>query len=377
MTSLQNLFVTCAPGVEPFLDAELEALRIAKRERQVGGVSFEGDWEDVWRANFELRTAIRVLSRVGRFRARDADELYKGAMKVDWSRFLGPESTIAVRGHSRNSALDHTLFIAQRVKDAVCDQERERTGARPSVDKDSPTLRIHAHIFRDRCTLSVDTSGDSLHRRGWREIQGRAPLSESLAAALLLASGWDRRQPLLDPFCGSGTFLVEGAWMATDRAPGLERSFAFEGWPDHEASVFSALREELRARVKPLGKRVIWGADASSEMVEAARHNLERADLAESVQLEVCDARSFSPRHGWNAQVLTNPPFGERVSEERKLVKVYEGFGDALREHAGGFSVSLLSGSPNLERCLGLPRPTAWMDIKNGALDCRLLSWQL
>ena len=165
--------------------------------------------------------------------------------------------------------------------------------------------------------VSMIRRGAFVKRRGWREIQGRAPLSESLAAALLLASGWDRRQPLLDPFCGSGTFLVEGAWMATDRAPGLERSFAFEGWPDHEASVFSALREELRARVKPLGKRVIWGADVSREMVEAARHNLERADLAERVQLEVCDARSFSPRHGWNAQVLTNPPFGERVSEER------------------------------------------------------------
>jgi len=377
MTSPHNLFVTCAPGIEPFLDAELEALRISKRERQVGGVSFEGGWEDVWRANLELRTAIRVLSRVGRFRARDADELYRGAMKVDWSRFLGPESTIAVRGQSRDSALDHTLFIAQRVKDAVCDQERERSGARPSVDKNSPSLRIHAHIFRDRCTLSVDTSGDSLHRRGWREIQGRAPLSESLAAALLLASGWDRRQPLLDPFCGSGTFLVEGAWMATDRAPGLERSFAFEGWPGHDASSFAALREELRARVRPLGKRVIWGADADSEVVKAAHHNLERAGLAESVQLEVADARSFSPRHGWNGQVLTNPPFGERLGEERRLVGVYEGFGDALLKHAAGFSVSLLSGNPSLARRLGLPNPTAWMDIMNGALACRLLSWRL
>jgi len=377
MPSPQNLFVTCAPGVEPYLDAELEALRISKRERQVGGVSFEGGWRDIWRANLELRTAIRVLSRVGRFQARDADELYRGAMKVDWSRFLGPESTIAVRGQTRDSALDHTLFVAQRVKDAVCDQERERTGQRPSVDKSSPTLRIHAHIFRDRCTLSVDTSGDSLHRRGWREIQGRAPLSESLAAALLMASGWDKRQPLLDPFCGSGTFLVEGAWMAMDRAPGLDRSFAFEGWPEHDPGSFSALREELRARVKPIGKRVIWGADLDGEVVEAAKHNIERAGLGESVQIERADARSFSPRHGWNAQVLTNPPFGERVSDERKLVKVYEGFGEALREHAGGFRLSLLSGNPNLARCTGLPNPTEWMDIKNGALDCRLLSWQL
>ena len=165
--------------------------------------------------------------------------------------------------------------------------------------------------------------------------------------------------------------------MATDRAPGLERSFAFERWPGHDAGSLSALREKLRARVKPLGKRVIWGADLDGEMVEAAQHNLERSGLGESVQIERADARSFSPRHGWNAQVLTNPPFGERVGDERRLVKVYEGFGEALREHAEGFRVSLLSGNPNLARCTGLPNPTEWMDIKNGALDCRLLSWQL
>jgi len=377
MTAPQNLFVTCAPGVEPFLDAELEALRARKRERQVGGVSFEGGWQDIWRANLELRTGIRVLSRVGRFQARDADELYRGVMKVDWSRYLGPEATIAVRAHSRDSALDHTLFVEQRVKDAVCDQERERIGSRPSVDKSSPTLRIHAHIFRDRVTLSIDTSGDSLHRRGWREIQGRAPLSESLAAALLMSSGWNQRQPLLDPFCGSGTFLVEGAWMAMDRAPGLERRFAFEGWPEHDASSFDALRAELRTRVKPLGKRVVWGADVDRKAVEATRHNLERAGLAESVQVELADARSFSPRQGWNAQVLTNPPYGERVGEERKLVSTYEAFGGALLEHAEGFNVSLLSGNPSLARRLGLPQPSEWTDIMNGALACRLLSWRL
>jgi 23S rRNA (guanine2445-N2)-methyltransferase / 23S rRNA (guanine2069-N7)-methyltransferase len=340
-------------------------------------VSFEGGWRDVWRANLELRTAIRVLSRVGRFRARDADELYKGAMRVDWSQFLGPEATIAVRGHARDSELDHTLFIAQRVKDAVCDQARERTGERPSVDKSSPSLRIHAHIFRDRCTLSVDTSGDSLHRRGWREIQGRAPLSESLAAALLMASGWNQKQPLLDPFCGSGTFLVEGAWMAMERAPGLDRGFAFEAWPGHDAGGFSKLRETLKARVKPLGKRVIWGGDSDPKMVEAALHNVERAGLSENVQVEVADARSFTPRHGWNAQVLTNPPFGERVSDERRLVGVYERFGEALREHAQGFRVALLSGNPNLERCLGMPQAANFIDIKNGALGCRFLNWEL
>jgi len=165
--------------------------------------------------------------------------------------------------------------------------------------------------------------------------------------------------------------------MAMDRAPGLDRSFAFEAWPGHDKGGLGALREELRARVKPLGKRVIWGGDSDRKMVEAAEHNLERAGLADQVRLEVCNARSFSPRHGWNAQVITNPPFGERVSDERRLVKVYEDFGEALREHAQGFRVSLLSGSLNLEHCLGMPKPTSWMDIKNGALDCRLLNWQL
>ena len=377
MSAPQNLFVTCPPGVEPFLDAEMEALRLSKRERQVGGVSFEGGWTDVWRANLELRTAIRVLSRVSRFMARDSDELYRGVMKVEWAKYLGPGATIAVRAHARDSALDHTLFIEQRVKDAICDQERDRIGERPSVDKNSPTLRIHAHIFRDRVTLSLDTSGDSLHRRGYREIQGRAPLSESLAAALLMASGWNKRQPLLDPFCGSGTFLVEAAWMAMDRAPGLGRSFAFEGWPGHDARGVEALRKKLTERVKPLGKRVIWGGDVDRKTIEAAKHNLERAGLLDSVQVEACDARNFAPRHGWNAQVITNPPYGERVGEERKLVDVYEGFGAALMEHGEGFGVSLLSGNPSLARRLNLPNPSKWMDIMNGSLACRMLSWEL
>ena len=377
MSDLQNLFVTCAPGVEPFLDAEMEAMRLRKRERQVGGVSFEGGWAEIWRANLGLRTAIRVLSRVSRFMARDSDELYRHVMSVDWSQYLGPEATIAVRAHSRDSALDHTLFVEQRVKDAICDQERARTGERPSVDKSSPTLRIHAHIFRDRVTLSIDTSGDSLHRRGYREIQGRAPLSESLAAALIMATGWDQRQPFLDPFCGSGTFLVEAAWMAMDRAPGLGRSFAFEKWPGHDERGLEIFRQKLNDRVKPLGKRVIWGGDVDRQTVEAARHNIERAGLSESVQVEACDARSFSPRHGWNAQVIANPPYGERVGEERKLGEVYEGFGAALMEHAEGFRMSLLSGNPSLTRRLQLPNPTKWMDIMNGNLSCRLLSWEL
>ena len=165
--------------------------------------------------------------------------------------------------------------------------------------------------------------------------------------------------------------------MAMDRAPGLGRSFAFEGWPGHDAPRIEALRKELTERVKPLGKRVIWGGDVDRKTIEAAKHNLERAGLLDSVQVEACDVRNFAPRHGWNAQGVTNPPYGERVGEERKLADVYEGFGAALMEHAEGFRMSLLSGNPSLTRRLQLPNPIKWMDIMNGNLACRLLSWEL
>jgi 23S rRNA G2445 N2-methylase RlmL len=207
-------FASCAPGIEPVLHEEARALRLAKVERQVGGVRFEGTMRDAWRANLYLRTAIRVLLRVARFEARDTDALYAGVSRVDWSRFLRTDGTFVVDARTKESALDHTLFVEQRVKDAVVDQFRSRSGRRPAVDKESPDLGISVHLFRDRCTVMVDTSGESLHKRGWRRFQGRAPLAETLAAAIVMLSGWDRRSPLLDPFCGSGTILIEGALLA-------------------------------------------------------------------------------------------------------------------------------------------------------------------
>jgi len=375
-----SLFATCAPGLEPVVHEEMRGLRFAKLERQVGGVYFEGDLRDVWRANLGLRTAVRVLLRVARFAAPDEGAFYRAARDVPWERYLAPEGTLAVTAHASESKLFHTGFLAQLAKDAVVDRFRERTGARPSVDKQSPDLGLRVHLVQDRCALLLDTSGESLHKRGWRRYQGRAPLAETLAAGVVLRSGWDRRSPLLDPFCGSGTLLVEAALLAADRPPGAGRAFAFERWPGHDTALFAAARAEAQ-RVRPVpAKLVLRGSDADPKHIDGARENLDSAGVAGAVELEVADARAFAPRRGWNAWIATNPPYGERVGEVRALAGLYADFGQRLREHAQGFRLALLTGGEHagepLVRALGLAGLEE-TPLMNGALRCTLLTGEI
>ena len=370
-------FVTCPPGVEDVLHGELRALRLAKVERQVGGCYFEGTLADAWRANLELRTAVRVLMRVARFQARDADALRAGVGAVDWRRFLGPEGSLAVQASASHSALDHTLFIAQCAKDAVVDQLRTAEGARPSVDKDDPDLRLHVHLVKDRCTVLADTSGDALHLRGWRVAQGRAPLAENLAAACVLLSEWDRRAPLLDPFCGSGTLLVEGGLLAADIAPGSFRErFGFERWPGHDAAGWRALREAARARARVPARPLLHGQDVDPKAVEGARANLAAAGLERAAELRHAELEAFAPRKGWGAWIVTNPPYGERVGDRREALELHRRLGAILRERCAGFRVALLSGDPSLTRALGL-EPRARRRVLNGGLECELLLFAL
>lgn len=352
-----TFFATCAPGIEPLLHAEVRALRLAKPERQVGGVRFDGTLTDAMRACLWLRTAVRVRMWLARFQAPDGDALYREVGAVDWSRFVEPEGTLVVDALSKDSALTHTQFVEQRTKDAICDQLRARTGRRPSVDKNGPDLRVHVHLFRDRATLAVDCGGESLHKRGWRRSQGRAPLPEPLAAAGVLASEWDGRAPLLDPFCGSGTIAIEAALIAGDVAPGLFRErFGFERWEEHDARRWTRLRDEARARVAHRPKTRILATDVDPERVEDARVNAEAAGVAEQIELAVADARELTPRRGWNATLVTNPPWGSRVGEGDDLVDLYQRFGERLREHCAGYRLALFSGDRRLTRALGLQR---------------------
>lgn len=365
-------FVPCARGLEPVLHAEAKGLRLAHVERQVGGVRFEGTLQDAWRANLELRTAVRVLLRLARFHAQDGDALHSGVSAVDWAELIAPEGTLWVDAQVRDSALTHSLFVAQRTKDAVVDQLLARTGRRPSVERESPDLSLHVHLSRDRATLSIDTSGESLHKRGWRRAQGRAPLAETLAAGIVALSGWEARGPFLDPFAGSGTLAIEAGLMAAHVAPGLFRSFAFERLPGHDARAFAALKRSLAERRALPKKLLIHGSDSDPERIEEARANAAAAGLEELVTLEVADAREFSPRRGWDATVVSNPPYGERIGDARQLLPLYRAFGERLRERAAGFGLALLTSSPEHARALALGglRQVA---LQNGGLECTLL----
>ena len=368
-----RFFTTCAPGLESVLHAEMRELKLPRGERQVGGVGFAGTMADAWRANLELRTAVRVLRRVARFHARDADALYAGIAQVDWARFLAPEGSLWIDARTRESALDHSQFVAQRTKDAIVDGFRERAGTRPSVDREEPDLRLNVHLYRDRATVSIDTSGASLHKRGWRRAQGRAPLAETLAAGMVLLSGWDRRAPLLDPLAGSGTILVEAGMIAAGIAPGLfRRRFGFERLPDHDAAAYARLKTRTEGRRAVPRKLRLIGSDSMPERIEEARANAAAVGLEQLIELELADARDFEPRRGWNAWIVTNPPYGERLGDAERLLPLYRDFGRRLREGCSGYTLALLTANPVLAEALAVPG-LEQLPLLNGGIECRLL----
>lgn len=367
-----TFFVTCAAGIEPLLHAECKQLELAKLERQVGGVRFEGTLQDAWRANLWLRTAIRVLLRLVRFEALDGDQLYLRAGEVDWTRWFAPGASFVVDAQTNQSALDHSQFVAQRVKDAIVDQLRARTGARPSVDKQAPDVVVHVHLFKDRCTLSIDTSGESLHKRGWRRFQGRAPLAETTAAAVLMLSGWDRRAPLVDPFCGSGTLLVEAALLAARHAPGLFRQrFGFERFPGHDATLWARMRARAGELAAPPRKLQLVGVERDEATLAGARENLAAAGLDQRVELVHGRAEGFEYKRGWNAWLVTNPPYGERVGEKREVERVLRAFGARIAERCQGWTIAMLADDRKLFELARLPKGEEHA-LKNGGLDCRL-----
>ncbi|HTF89616.1 MAG TPA: THUMP domain-containing protein [Planctomycetota bacterium] len=377
MADREFFFVTCAPGLEPLLHAEARELKLSKVERQVGGIQFEGTLADAMRANLWMRTAVRVLLRVARFDASDDKLLYAGASAVDWNRFLTSDGSFAIDAHTNASVLDHTLFIEQRVKDAIVDGFRSREGKRPNVDKDDPDLSVHVHLVKNRATLLVDTSGESLHKRGWRRYQGRAPISETLAAALVLYSGWDLRAPLIDPFCGGGTILIEAALIARNIAPGFKRErFSFQRWPGYDAAAWKALVSAAQRAAKPKLRLNLHGSDWDPATIAGANENLAGAGLEGEIEFNLAEATEWEPRKGWNAWIVTNPPYGERVGAERGLEESYRRFGEFLRTRCSGYTLALLTSNPRLAEALAL-KDAERRALLNGPLECVLLTARL
>lgn len=365
-------FATCASGLEPLLHAELRGLRAAKVERQVGGVRFDASAREMWRANLELRTATRVLVRLGRFGARDADELYRGAIELPFEEWWREGTGLWISARVKESELDHTRFVEQRVKDAVCDRLRERTGARPDVDRDQPGLRLDVHIYRDRVTISIDSTGEPLHKRGWRVHQGRAPLAETLAAGCVLHSGWDQRSPLVDPFCGSGTLLIEAGLIALGIAPSsFGREFALERWKTAKPAEFTKLRREVEGARRTTGKLRLVGYDHHPERVAQARENVSAAGLEGVISIEQRSFADLKLKSGWNAWIVSNTPYGQRVGDREEALAIHRELGRRLREEWAGSHLALLVGSEELARALELPIQR--ITLPNGGLDTELV----
>jgi 23S rRNA (guanine2445-N2)-methyltransferase / 23S rRNA (guanine2069-N7)-methyltransferase len=382
MNASPRFFATAPLGLEPLLAQELRDLGAPDVAEARAGAYFGGGLDIAYRACLWSRLANRVLLPIFQYPAATPDALYQGATHIDWGEHMDPDASFAIDFAASRSAITHTLFGAQKVKDAIVDYFRAEYGTRPSVDLVRPELRINVYLDRDQATVSIDLSGDSLHKRGYRLDGGKAPLKENLAAALLIRAGWPKIAAeggqFIDPMCGSGTLPIEAALIAGDVAPGLKRAwFGFLGWLNHDPQTWQSLRDEATARAEAGLKRMptIVGYDLDREAVRNALGNIDRAGLRGLVHVERKAMDEARPRTE-RGLLLVNPPYGERLGEEENLVPLYTELGAALREHFQGWRAGLFTGNLELAFKLGI-RAERYYGLHNGALECRLFNFEV
>jgi putative N6-adenine-specific DNA methylase len=381
------LVATCALGLEELVAGELRELGMAGVEGRRGAVAFAGGWREVWRANWRLRTANRVLVELGAWNAPDGDALAAGAGRavegqrswdgVSAADLFDPRRSFAVRATSSRSQVRDTRWVGLRVKDGIVDAQRRRFGKRASVERRDPDVQLRVWLHRDRATLLLDTSGAPLDHRGYRVETTEAPVREQLAAACVLAAGWDGRGPVVDPMCGSGTLLAEAAAWALGLAPGrLRDGWAFEALPGFDRAAWEAVRREpIPAPAGGAGsgpEMRLHGVDAAPEAIAAATANLERAGLLDRATLTVGDAFDYAPPPG-PGLLLVNPPYGERLAEEAGQ---WPRLGDLMKQRYGGWRAVVLAGGASRGKHLGL-RPERRIAVRTGPLDARILPFAL
>ena len=366
-------------GLEEVLAEELRQLgaqidRVGQR-----AVEFSGDTQLLYEACLWCRTAMRILRPFAGFYARDERALYREVSRVDWQRYISPDQTFAITAVVNKSSFEHSLFVAQLTKDAIVDQFRNRLGRRPSVDVKNPDIRLHLHMLENEVTLSLDASGDSLHKRGYRQQTNVAPLNEALAAGILLLTGWDGKKTLIDPMCGSGTFLTEAALIAQRIAPGLyhQGKFGFENWPDFDAALWESVQLDARQARLEEPQAYLAGSDLSREYIELARRNVAAADLEDFIRLGVRDVRDAqAPAKEAPGLVVMNPPYGERIGEEREMEALYKTIGDTLKTGFQGYDAYIFTGNLEAAKRIGL-KASRRIPLYNGPIDCRLLKFEL
>jgi 23S rRNA (guanine2445-N2)-methyltransferase / 23S rRNA (guanine2069-N7)-methyltransferase len=385
MPEMHRFFAPTAKEMEPLLAQELTSFGAQNVQAARAGVYFDGPIEMGYRACLWSRIANRVLLPLKTIPAATPEKLYGGVKSIRWSDHLMPNNTLAVDFASSQSQITHTYFGALKVKDAIVDQLRSIHGTRPSVDPARPDVRVNVYVLKDEATISLDLSGESLHRRGYREEGTAAPLKENLAAALLMHAGWPRPDAdprffsLIDPMCGSGTIPIEAALMAADIAPGLARNYyGFTGWLGHVPKVWERLLEEARERAQVgLEKRLprIVGYDEDFRAVRVALQNLEKAGLRGKIHVEKRELSECDPISEKGVLIL-NPPYGERMGEIERLTTLYGQIGDTFKKRFKNWEGYVLTSSPELMKSIGLKSSRKTV-IFNGALECRFLKYEL
>ncbi|OQS50124.1 THUMP domain-containing protein [Chromobacterium violaceum] len=364
------MFAPCPRGLEQILADELLALGAGDIAPADGGVAFAGDARLMMAVNLHSRTASRVLLRLAHGGYHAEQDIYRLAMSVDWPRWFEVSRTIKLKADGIAARVKSLDYIGLTVKDAICDRFRQAHLGRPSVDTRHPDVRVNVFLTADEATIYLDTSGEPLFKRGWREETGEAPLRENLAAGILLLAGYDGSQPLLDPMCGSGTFLVEAADIALNRAPGRARRFGFEALSSFDSAAWEKLQQDARKAEQPASSLAIRGSDRSQAMVNIARANLERAGLAELVEVSAADVTASRP-HAEHGLIVSNPPYGVRLEEQDQLAAWYPELGDWLKAHFAGWTACLFSGDLRLGKLIRLA-PKRRTPLFNGSLQCRL-----
>ena len=380
-----SLFATTPKAMETLLTDELRALGMSHIKATMAGVAFEGDLEDAYRACLWSRTANRIFLVLSTFFVRSQDDLYKGVQGINWFEHINPEDTFAVSFSAKNSsAINNTHFGALKVKDAIVDQMRDKFGVRPSINTGQPNIRINIYLQGDQAQLSLDLSGESLHRRGYRDVSIKAPMKENLAAAMLLRCGWPaiakEKGSLIDPMCGSGTLLLEAAMIAADYAPGLLREyFGFIGWKKHDAACWKRLKTEaLQRRKEGIEKLpIIVGFDQNRHTVNTALAHIANAGLQKKIHVERRDIADAQPAESWQPGLLIcNPPYGERLGDEEETAELYTTFGNTLKTQFVGWKAAMIISNPELGFRLGI-RSEKPITFFNGALECKLLRFNI
>ncbi|KYG64418.1 N6-adenine-specific DNA methylase [Bdellovibrio bacteriovorus] len=373
---MPQFFASTARGLVEPLEQELKDLGLQVTGKYIGGVFFESNWEGCYKANLQSRLASRILKPVLDFTAYQPEELYSQILRHDFTKYIKPTQTISIDASVSDSKMRDQRFVAMKVKDAIVDQFREKFGVRPDVDNENPSLRIHVRAIKNQFNVAIDTSGDSLFKRGYRKEVGDAPLKENLAAGLIKVSEWDQKSPIVDFMCGSGTFLIEAAMMALNIAPGLNRTrFGFQNWLNYDKGLWEQVVQEAMDAEKEVLDFKFYGFDIDNRVIKNAKDNAKRAGVDQVIEFKKESVATVEPPVE-KGLIIVNPPYGARIGDEDNLRDVYRDLSFTLKHRFKGWDAWILSGNKELIADLKL-KSTKKHFVFNGNIECRFLKYSM